>query len=167
MARQARDERAAREEDAVLLLREAVFASRARQAAAIAPPGLRPAPEGPAGSAGNCGLGAKALVDLRLSEKAAGAFARLFPAGGEADGSGPALEPIQGLLGAWVEAQDALDRARNHFLRDFRTRHGFDRAAYTPEERQAFEEGLAKVNARESERLHEHARQLLALAGLA
>ena len=58
------------------LLQEAVFTSRARQAAggAISEPAVAADPARPAGSrtekaAGNCGLGAETVVDLDLSER--------------------------------------------------------------------------------------------------
>ena len=122
------------------LLREAVFQSRAKQAANTSL--LR---DGPAAGAGNCGLGAHAAIESRLSDTGRGLAAQLWPA---------PLEPkaaarVEELIVAWVERQDSLDRKRNHFLRDFRTANGFDRTRYTPEQLAAFEAGLQRVNADE------------------
>jgi hypothetical protein len=47
----------------------------------------------------------------------------------------------------WVERQDVLDRERNHFMKAFRQRHGFDRTKYTAELLAQFEQGLERVNA--------------------
>jgi hypothetical protein len=54
---------------------------------------------------------------------------------------------VPALVREWVERQDVLDRERNHFLKAFRQRHGFDRAKYTAEQLVQFEEGLDRVNA--------------------
>jgi len=59
--------------------------------------------------------------------------------------------------------QDALDRKRNHYLRDFRGKHGLDRTRYSADVLRSFEEGLARVNAQETERRLEVARGLAAL----
>lgn len=152
----------ARERDAVALLREVVFASRARQAATSALRGLSPAPA-PASDSGNpdCGLGPEALFELGLEGEGARLLAGIVAVGPRGTLAEGALDDVRAVLHAWVEAQDTLDRTRNHFLRDFRTRHGFDRKAWAPALRQEFENGLAKVNARESERQLEHARRLL------
>jgi hypothetical protein len=64
-------------------------------------------------------------------------------------------------VASWIERQDALDRKRNHFLRDFRTKHGFDRAKYTTEQQAQFDDGLARINADE-DRLRTEVAQLLA-----
>jgi hypothetical protein len=57
------------------------------------------------------------------------------------------IERVREVMREWIERADALDRKRNHFLKAFRGRHGFDRNAYGPEELAAFEQGLAAVNA--------------------
>lgn len=123
-------------------LREVVFRSRARQATSsvLAPPSG-------ANDAGRCGLGERAAVALDLSERGAELFARLWP-------TEPAvveLERIRGVTSAWVVEQDAFDRKRNHFLKAFRTAHGFDRTRYTPAETLEFESELERINAREDE----------------
>jgi hypothetical protein len=64
--------------------------------------------------------------------------------------AGPSLERARQTLAAWVERQDAFDRKRNHFLRDFRNRHGFDRSTYAPEVLAAFDAGLERINAEAS-----------------
>ena len=47
-------------------------------------------------------------------------------------------------------AQDALDRKRNHFLKAFRGKHGFDRTRYDAERLSEYERGLARVNDEEN-----------------
>jgi len=130
-------------------LREAVFRSRERQAASVAI--ARPKPAG-----GTCGLGEKASVVLDLSPRAQELYEALWPTGL----AGAELEHVRGVLADWVVEQDALDRQRNHFLKAFRQKHGFDRDAYPPERLQEFESGLARVNAAESERRAAAARAL-------
>ena len=144
--------------DAMAFLREAVFQSRARQAAGVALKGgdLNAVADGPA----NCGLGEKAAVELDLSAEARSLFERLWPSGLETD----AMQTVHTVMDAWVRKQDALDRTRNHFLRDFRQEHGFDRRSYAPEVLRAFEAGLEGVNAEVDAALSEHARELVDLA---
>lgn len=138
-------------------LQEAVYRSRARQAAGTALAGLDTAAD-VVRDAGNCGLGRKAAVELDLSERGRELFAALWPADLDAEGRAR----LQASMAAWIRRQDALDRARNHFLRDFRESHGYDRAAYPPETLAAFEKGLAAVNAEVASGLREAARALLA-----
>jgi len=129
------------------LLREAVFASRARQAAGA----------NPLAAPATCGLGERVepALDLLLSPRAGELSDRLF-------GPEPrSPERVREVLAEWVERQDALDRKRNHFLKDFRQRHGFDRSAYAPELARAFEEGLERINVQESAERRELARLLL------
>ena len=143
-------------------LQEAVYRSRARQAAgtalaALAEPrqSVDPAPE--ARDAGNCGLGVKAAVELDLSDRGAELLAELWP-----DGLAPeALPRVREVMRAWIQRQDALDRKRNHFLRDFRGSHGADRSAYAPETLTAYEQGLDAVNAEVSAGLEAAAQALL------
>jgi hypothetical protein len=127
------------------LLREAVFGSRAKQAAGTSL--LRADPNSPNSKVGNCGLGAHAEIELRLSDKGRELSAKLWPVALAPDGGARAAA----MIGAWVERQDALDRKRNHFLRDFRTTNGFDRSKYSGEQLAAFEAGLARVNAEEDQ----------------
>ena len=67
--------------------------------------------------------------------------------------SGPSASPPRGSKPARatvadrVRRQDALDRERNHFMKDFRGTHGFDRPACTPEQEAAWRAGLDRVNA--------------------
>lgn len=125
---------------AELLLQEAVYRSRERQATSgdlVSP--LAEVGTGP----GNCGLGAQAAVDLDLPPRGRELFAELWP-----DGLSPtALEAARATMAEWIRRQDALDRKRNHFIKDFRNTHGFDRAAYTPEQEAAWRAGLDRVNA--------------------
>ena len=140
---------------ALELLREAVFSSRAKQAASTS---LQRAD--PQSKAGNCGLGAHAEVELRLSAKGRELAAKLWPVELQPELAERATQAIS----AWVERQDALDRKRNHFLRDFRTAHGFDRATYTSEQLAAFEAGLERVNGEEDRLRGESAEQLSRIA---
>lgn len=95
-----------------------------------------------AGSA-NCGLGEKAAVDLDLTERGAELLAALWP-----DGLGSTeTERVREVLAAWVRKQDGLDRKRNHFLKDFRHEHGFDRAQYDAQQQADYRAGLDAVNA--------------------
>ena len=139
---------------AAAFLAEAVFASRARQAAGVS---LLRASDKDGSSASNCGLGREAAVELELSARGAELFAALWPT---APGSA-SLAALQTVVTAWVERQDQLDRDRNHFLKAFRNRHGFDRNAYTPELLAQFEAGLAEVNARVDAQRREAAGGLL------
>jgi hypothetical protein len=103
-----------------------------------------------------CGLGARAEVALELSPRGAEIARELWPH----ELSGPELDIARRVTAEWVEHQDALDRKRNHFLKDFRTRHGFDRNAYPPDQLAAFDQGLARINAEVDDRLRAAAQQL-------
>ncbi len=125
---------------AELLLQEAVYRSRETQATS----GELRAPTAEIGTGpGNCGLGAEAVVELDLSPRGRELYAGIWPAGL----APPALEAARAAMADWVRRQDALDRKRNHFMKDFRGTHGFDRAAYTPEQEAAWRAGLDRVNA--------------------
>ena len=118
-------------------LQEAVFRSRGAQAGA----GLW-AKQDP--SAADCGLGSKAVVALDLTPKAAELFRELWPL----DPDQATLSHIQKTTTVWVERQDALDRDRNHFLKAFRTKHGFDRSSYDEAQAAAYRSGLDEINSR-------------------
>ena len=133
------------------LLREAVFQSRAKQAASTSL--VR---NDPNSKSGNCGLGAHAAIESRLSEKGRELAARLWPMALAAESAARA----ETLITDWIERQDKLDRKRNHFLRDFRAANGFDRANYTAEQSSAFEAGLARINAEEDSERTTAAREL-------
>lgn len=125
------------------LLREAVFQSRARQAADTS---LLKSTDPTLGGT-NCGLGARAPTDDVERELTAAGRAladQLWPGASGARPPGAAER-----ITRWVERQDALDRKRNHFLRDFRQANGFDRSRYSPAQLAAFESGLAAINAEE------------------
>ncbi|MBL8860317.1 MAG: hypothetical protein JNL28_17540 [Planctomycetes bacterium] len=136
-------------------LREAVFRSRAAQAAASA----FPAPAS-ARDTGRCGLGERAAVVLDLSDKGREIFAQIFSVELEPE----QLEQIQAVMREWITAQDALDRKRNHFLKAFRAAHGFDRTRYTAAQVTEYDAGLARVNDAENEARRAAAAELLALA---
>jgi hypothetical protein len=129
-------------------LREAVYRSRAAQAAGVA---LRST-----GGGSGCGLGERAGVVLDLSPRAADLFALLWPQGTSS------VDALRERMQRWVERQDALDRKRNHFLKAFRQEHGFDRTRYTQDEVRAFEDGLAEINAEEDQLRVAAAAELLA-----
>jgi hypothetical protein len=126
-------------ETAEAFLAEAVFASRARQAAGVS---LLKAGQKDGSSPSNCGLGAAAAVELELSPRGRELYGRLWSAPPDA----AQLTRIRAALTKWVERQDALDRERNHFLKAFRGKHGADRRAYSTELQVQFDSGLARVN---------------------
>jgi hypothetical protein len=132
-----------------------VYRSRARQAAGVGLIAGRMAykPSGPT----NCGLGREAAVELDLSPEARKLFDELWPEPPPA----AELERIRGESAAWIERQDQLDRDRNHLLKAFRQRHGFDRSAYGPEQTAELEAGLAEVNGRCDRERAEAAARLL------
>lgn len=132
---------------AELFLQEAVYRSRATQAAGTALAQLS------SGVERQCGLGDGPAVSLDLTPRGAELAAQLFP-------SGPSAH-VAARMREWVERQDALDRERNHFLKAFRQRHGFDRTAYSPELRAQFEQGLERVNAQAAAERRAAAERLL------
>lgn len=139
------------------LLEEAVYASRAAQSATSALGALGAAP-----GTRQCGLGhgPVPLAELELSARARELAQELWPT----PASEPRAEEVRVLLDAWIREQDALDRARNHFLRDFRARHGRGRGEYAPEIAAAFDGGLEQINAKARERLGACAERLIELA---
>jgi len=132
-------------------LQEAVYRSREAQAGA----GLWAAGDP---NAANCGLGESAAVVLDLTPRATELFDALWPSSLE----GEELAFVRERLKDWVERQDALDRDRNHFLKGFRQKHGFDRSAYSDELLRTFETGLDGVNARIADERRALAETLLA-----
>jgi hypothetical protein len=129
-------------------LQEAVYQSRAKQAAGTA------LHQAALDVQRQCGLGDGPAVVLDLSPAARELVPELVPAG-----PGPHVAP---LLRRWIERQDVLDRERNHFLKAFRQRHGFDRAAYTPALLAEFESGLDRINAQVTAERRAVAAELLA-----
>ena len=136
------------------LLQEAVYQARARQAAGVGLSGHQldqPAP------VGGCGMGQAPEEALELSERGGEILRDVWPSP-----LGPvAVDRVRSVLQDWVNRQDAIDRKRNHFLRDFRQSHGFDRRAYSDEESQAFENGLDRINSEADDRLSQAAHELL------
>ena len=110
-------------------LQEAVYRSRETQAGAL---------QGGA----NCGLGEGPSIDLSPTPKAAELLQSLFPGSNAVP-----LEHLRRTTAAWIERQDAFDRRRNHFLRDFRKAHGADRKQYDADQSAQFEQGLERINA--------------------
>lgn len=129
-------------------LQEAVYRSRGDQAGATLLS---------AGSA-SCGLGEKPSVSLDLTPRAEELFEELFGR------VAVDVEALRAVMAAWVKRQDALDRKRNHFLRDFRAEHGADRRAYSAELLARYEAGLDAVNSEVGEARSAAARELLAAA---
>lgn len=143
-------------------LQEAVFESRAKQAAGTA------LAAGASAKPTNCGLGRDAAIELGLSPRGRELFASLFvradatsPSRGAPSAAAAELARIRDVMTAWIERQDQLDRNRNHFLKAFRQRHGFDRRAYTAEELALYDAGLAAVNAQAERERREHAERLI------
>jgi hypothetical protein len=134
------------------LLREAVFQARARQAAGIGIAGSGPE------DSGGCGLGREPASEIELSSRGRELLKELWlrPL------APTEVEHVQGSIQGWIERQDAFDRKRNHFLREFRQAHGFDRRLYDAQVARSFEDGLQRINAEVEERLQEAARELLA-----
>jgi len=140
-------------------LQEAVYQSRERQANSM------PLESG-AEPGGTCGLGEKASIELDLSTRGRELFEQLWPqaAGAEARQSSAAtLSAIRELLSEWVLRQDALDRKRNHFMKDFRNEHGFDRAVYSESQQASWRAGLDAVNAEVDEGRRAAAERLLTI----
>jgi hypothetical protein len=106
---------------------------------------------------GSCGLGERAVVELRLSARGTELFGELWgDSVTEAD-----LERIRDVTATWVREQDAFDRDRNHFMKAFRKQHGFDRTEYAPEVLAEWDAGLDEINARVNRKLEKAARRLL------
>ena len=105
----------------------------------------------------NCGLGEGPVTNLDLTERAQALFDELWTE----PLTQAQLDEIRAKTRAWIERSDALDRDRNHFLRDFRQANGFDRTVYTEEQTTAYESGLEKVNSGADEARGEAAKSLL------
>lgn len=142
----------ARLELAEAFLREAVYRSRAAQAAESTFPNTSPSR-----ASGRCGLGERAVVVLDLSDTGRELFERIWstePTEGEFD-------RLRDVMREWVVDQDVLDRKRNHFLKAFRNRHGFERAKYSTELALEYDAGLSRINTEEDEARRTAARALL------
>jgi hypothetical protein len=133
-------------------LREAVYRSRASQTASGV---FASKPD----SMGQCGLGEKAALVRDLTQEGADLLKRLWPDGM----SDAAVEQVRARMNAWVVEQDALDRKRNHFIKAFRQKHGFDRMRWSREQAEEFDFGLAKINAGEDDARRRAASELGAL----
>ncbi len=140
-------------------LQEAVY--RSREAPSQQHRELAPVERLDGDAPGNCGLGEKATVVLDLSPRGAELFGELWP-----DPPAPAaLQELRAVVADWVRRQDALDRKRNHFLKDFRHEHGFDSAAYSDDQASAYRAGLDGINAEADERRRGAAQSLLRSPG--
>jgi len=130
-------------------LQEAVFASRGASHG-FSPRSLD--------GASGCGLGLRPTLPDDFSPKQAELLTRL----GESLGPAAALpfDVLREHAAAWVRAQDALDRQRNHFLKDFRNALGFDRTSWSAEVQSAFRTGLDEINADNRARLEAAAAEL-------
>ncbi len=107
---------------------------------------------------GFCGLGDTAPTHQELPEEYA---ALLKDFSSERLTQRRALIPP--LIQSWISDLDPIDRANNHFLKQFRQKHGFDRRQYDAKTEQAFTEGLSKIHAEQEEVLNRHAAELVAL----
>lgn len=139
------------------LLMEAVYASRGGKAGAVLA-------RGESGDTGNCGLGVGPNLDVTVLGAGAGEQARdsaqaLWPEGLDAARTDAARAAIR----AWVKRQDGLDRKRNHFIKDFRGEHGFDRTTYSAEILAAYDAGVEAVNRENRDGLDAAAQALLAV----
>jgi hypothetical protein len=137
------------------LLRESVYRSRATQAVRTV---LAP---GATNAGGNCGLGEKAAIVLDLSPRGREIFDRLFPSAGDPSAGESVCARVQACTREWIEAQDAIDRKRNHFLKAFRGKHGADRTQYSAAQLAEFDAGLARVNDEENRERRSAAERLL------
>ncbi len=136
------------------LLQEAVLQSRERLAAGLA---LADMAVDVFAAPGRCGLGDPVEGELELTPLGSELLHELWP-----QPLAPRrLTHLREVVSGWVETSDALDRKRNHFLRDFRSAHGADRTTYSPAETEEFEGGLARINGEASERLRQAALDLL------
>src|SRR6185369_17130008 len=118
-------------------LRTAVYRWRERRASA---------PAGADAAGGQCGLGtapstrehSDAEADSQHDVEANERFSRLWPEGLD-EFERARVDEVEE---RWIREQDTLDRKRNHFLKDFRREHGFDRRAYSTDVLAAYESGL-------------------------
>jgi hypothetical protein len=129
-------------------LREAVFRAREQQSSAALF----------TGQGGECGLGGPAEAARDLTPRASEILRGLWPSGSGGENGSRA----RAVAAAWVAEQDRLDRKRNHFLKAFRAKHGFERAAYAPDVLREYEQGLERINDDENERRRAAAAELLA-----
>jgi hypothetical protein len=127
-------------------LQEAVFASR-EQSHKV-----------PVGDAAGCGLGQRPAIPDSFSQKQAELLERMMEVG-----KAPDFAALQDVAEGWIKLQDGLDRKRNHFLKDFRNQHGFNRREYPPDVDAEFAAGVAAVNEENRARLEAHADQVVAL----
>lgn len=155
MSSEPTSESADRLEAAEAFLQEAVYRSRAKQAASFGLAREARAAEG--ADTVQCGLGREAAIELDLAEKGRALADRIWSAPLDADG----LAHVQSAMRAWIRRQDALDRDRNHFLKAFRKANGFDRRAYDAEQLAAYEAGLEAINRGADEERRAFAEHLL------
>lgn len=134
-----------RQDMAAELLHEAVIASRGESS--------------PFAGAASCGLGDGPELDFQLTDKARALIEQLWPAGLGASQVGALRDAME----RWVERQDGLDRKRNHFMKDFRNTHGYDRSTYGDEQRAEWESGLEAIYGDATARREADAQELLAV----
>jgi hypothetical protein len=111
-------------------------------------------------------------IDLALQ---AASYDQLGPSG--ADLAAAARRELAGLTAGWTDAARAqlataalnverdrhqLDRGRNHFIKDFRQRHGVDARGYAAEIRAQLDAGMADFNRRKLLVIEEASDRLLA-----
>jgi len=134
-------------------LQESVFASR-QASHSFSPRAL----DGATG----CGLGLRPAIPDDFNDKQAELLEKLLAAANVGTEGAP-FSAIRDQATEWIKLQDALDRKRNHFLRDFRTQHGAERKSYSSEVEAAFKGGLQAVNDENNALLEAHAGKLAAL----
>lgn len=124
-------------------LQEAVFASRGASHA-FSPRSL----EGAAG----CGLGLRPALPEDLSPRQGDIVTQMLEH--RLPGETPfRFDLLTDHAADWIRLQDQLDRQRNHFIKDFRGTHGFDKAAWAPDVKATFTAGLDAINADNRDRL--------------
>lgn len=128
-------------------LQESVFAAREAQHSEMT------------AGAGGCGLGARPVIPETFTAKQAAIMEEMMAAASVAPER--LVEVAQQSAERWIKIQDGLDRKRNHFLKDFRQGHGFDRRAYPPEIDAQFQSGIDEINQENRERLDREAEAFL------
>ncbi len=110
----------------------------------------------PAESGGQCGLGGGPALPIGFSPRQEAALQAFAPRLTDAQRQAAAEH-----AGRWVRLQDGLDRRRNHFLRDFRDKHGYTRSEYSPEVLAEYQAGLDTINHDNDQKLADAAQALL------
>lgn len=137
---------------AAAFLQESVYASRAASHA-FSPRALD--------GASGCGLGLRPAIPEDFSPRQAELLERMTALLGVEPSAMPYGE-LRKRAAEYIKIQDGLDRQRNHFIKDFRTEHGFERAAWAEPVAAQFKTGIDAINAENRARLDALARALVA-----